>query len=62
MAENMTKMELNTPPPLPTIFLPFLAFPNKISWVRSGSFQMGTLFISSLNLEEDFPTTNLTGN
>jgi hypothetical protein len=55
--------------PLPMIFLYFLAFYNKISWVHfpiHGSDQKvsrwGTLPISSLTLEEDFPTTNLTGN
>jgi hypothetical protein len=45
-------------------FLPQQDFvgPNPHFVVRSGSFQMGTLPISSLTLEEDFPTTSLTGN
>jgi hypothetical protein len=57
--------------PLPSShdFPLFLSFYNNISWVHfpiHGSDQevsrWGTLPISSLILEEDFPTTNLTGN
>jgi hypothetical protein len=64
----VTRLILFPPPLCPRIsslFFPsstIFCGSNPHFMVMSGSFHMGTLPISSLTLEEDFPTTNLTGN